>query len=257
MWKHARRLVIVSFIVFGVTNSAWAHEATLTKDSPKLIYVQGEASRSVPVDGARLTWTFPTEKGSFTDAGEAGRAIVDQIQKNLGELQGPNVSVIYGWDLLRQSKISWSTKGRRVDHKLVVELETIPPGKLHELVAQAIDRSLQTSDKLELEHVEVYLTDAKEQEAKTALFKEASKIALANAQGIASAFGSQLVGPRYVFASSNVSTDPRHLDSNGYASQAEAAASYSLSLKKSFKVNADLPDRMELSVSVVGAFEIQ
>lgn len=252
-------LVIVFAIALapGVVNAGWAHEAVLTKDSPKLIYAQGEASRSIPVDGVRLLFRFPIERGSFEEAGHSGQSVVETIRKQLASLEGAKISIVHGWDLLKQALISWGTKGKRIDHNFAVELEEIASGKLHELVAQVIDRSLQTNDKLELERIEVYLTDSTEQKAQAALYQEAAQVALANAQGIAGATGAQLVGPRYLFATSGVESQTAPRDSDYLSEAIEKKMYRSIEVRKSFKVRGDVSDHLDLSVNVVGVFEIQ
>ena len=248
------RIFLSGLFVCVLGGPCWAHEV-LTKDSPKLIYVQGSASRSVPVDGVRLLFTFSVEKGTFAEARSAGQEIIEAIRKSLADLKGPTVSFIQGWDLLKQAKISLNTKGRRVDHNVVVELEAVPAGRLHELVAQVIDRSLAVGGKLELRRIDVYLTKAKEQEMRAALFQEATQHTVQEAQGIAKAAGVQPVGPRYLFATSEVASHT-DLQEQVYGTAGQQFLS-SIVVRKSFKVEADVPDQLELSVSVVGAFEIQ
>lgn len=249
--------LIVGLMVFGIAGVSWAHEG-LTKESPKLIYTQGKATRAVPVDGVRLIFKFPVEGGSFEAAGQAGRTLVEGIRQRLGSLEGAKLSVVHSWDLVRQATISWGTKGKRIDHNFAVELEGIAPGRLHALVAQVIDQALQAHDKVELERIEVYLTEAAEAAARAALHQEAAKTALASAQGIAAASGAQMIGPRYLAAGSELSS-PTAAGPSGYFSS-ERLMKQSLSemeIRKSFRVRGDVPDQLDLSASVVGAYEIQ
>ena len=241
----------------ALTLPAFAHEATLTKDSPKLLYAQGEASRSVPVDGVRLTFTFTTEAGSFLEADRARQEIGEKIRQQLVTLQGPKVSLAFGWDLIRQGKLATEGSGRRLEHTLSVELEAIQAGQLHTLVAEALDRCVQIHKKLELERMEVYLTPSKEQELKAVLFKEAGTAALANAQAMAEGSGAKLSGPRFLVANTAL---PQSALQEGGLRGVEALASQALtksfSLQKSFKVRTEVPDQLEVSVSVVGVFEL-
>ncbi len=252
------RTVVASLITTNaLTLPAFAHEAPLTKDSPKLLYAQGETSRSVPVDGVRLTFTFTTESGSFLEADKVRQGIGEHIRQQLASLQGPKLSLAYGWNLIRQGKLATEGSGRRLEHTLSVELEAIPPGNLHALVAEAVDRCVQVHKKLELERIEVYLTPAKEQELKAALFKEASAAALANAQGIAEGSGAKLSGARFLVANTAL---PQSVLQEGGLRGVEALASQALtksfSLQKSFKVRTEVPDQLEVSVNVVGVFEL-
>jgi uncharacterized protein YggE len=229
---------------------AQAHDGP-TKDSPKLVHVQGTAERDVPVDGVRLLFSYATERGTFGQAGEDGQAIVAAIRKSVGDLDGPTLTVHYGWDLLRQAKISLSTKGRRIDHSLALELEGVAPGQLHNLVSHVIDRSLEASDKLELEQIEVYLTDAKEQEVRTALFADAAKQALTHAQAMVGATGAQIAGPRYLY-----STDQMVPFAQADSAREMMMTAGPIAVRKSFNVRAEVADHLTVGVTVLGAFEI-
>ena len=243
--------------VAAPSSSGFAQEETHAKKQPKLVFAQGEAKQTVAVDGVRLFFKFPTEKGSFVEAGKDGQAVIDAIRGRLTNLGGAVLSTTHGWDLLKQAKISFSTKGRRIDHDLVVELTQVPSGQLHALVAKVIDESLQASDKLELERIEVFLTDVKEAEVRLALLAEASKDAKARAEQAVSATGVELSGPYYLWTTSETGS-PMEQDSGSgfYKSKRMALAAEFVSVQKSFKVSADVPDQLELKVSISGAFEI-
>ena len=240
-------------LVFGASPLCWARESD--KEDPKVICTQGEATRSIPVDGVRLFFRFPVEKGSFDDARRSGDELVAKIRSGLGALPVEKTEIIHSWDLVRQAVLSWGTKGKRIDHNFAVELEGIPAGKLHEIVAQVVDRSLPVYDKLELERIEVYLREPTEQAARGSLYREAAKVALANAKGVAEASDVRLVGPRAFFTNSNVAslTEANVRYKSGLLS--EAASSFDV--RKSFKVRGDVPAELDLSVSVVGVFEIE
>lgn len=252
-----RMVGLASGLILGWVGISSAHDGMPGKDSPKLIYAQGEASQSVPADAVRLIFQFPIEKGSFEEARQTGDMLIEKVRQELSSLQGVKVSIIHSWDLIRQALISWGTKGKKIEHRFAVELEGIAPGKLHEMVSLAIDRSLPVYDKLEMEQIEVYLQEATEEAAKAALYEKAAKSALRYAQGMAQAAGAQLAGTRYLFASSQVVSQTEPERYSRMFSEDSAALRRGIEIRKSFKVRGDVPDELELSVSVVGAFEIQ
>ena len=118
--------------------------------------------------------------------------------------------------------------------------------------------SLQASDKLELERIEVFLTDKKEAEARLALLAEAAKDAKARAEQAASATGVELSGPYYLWTASETGSPmEQDSESRSYAPKRMMLGAQSLvSIQKSFKVSADVPDQLELKVSISGAFEV-
>jgi uncharacterized protein YggE len=237
--------------------AAQAHEG-LMKDSPKLITTQGAAKRAVPVDKVRILLSFVTERGTFGEAGKEGIELVEALQKRLANVEGPTLVSVYGWDLLKQAKISLTTKGRRIDHNLAIELEGIPPGRLHDLVGRVIDQALEVGGRaqLEVQSIEVDLSDAVEQQVRAELMAKASELALAQAKGMAEAAGAQIAGPRYLFANPEYQPMMDMGAEGGFAMMAQRAMP-GVAVRKSFRVQAEVPDTLELSVSVVGVFELQ
>jgi uncharacterized protein YggE len=218
---------------------------------PRLLSVSGEASEIVPVDGVRISFGFSTEKGSFQDSGAAGEEEARKLRDAVASINGVKVKAVHGWDLLRQAKISIGDRGRRIDHHVALEIEGIAEGKLHTVVAQAIDRSLPVAKDVTVESVQAYLTKDRERELRAKLKAQAVKRAGEKARALAEAAGVKLSAPQQVIGDS-VEGGVEPMMARG-----RMALFSSMEWRKGFNVSTEVPDSMEVTESVGVLFQIQ
>lgn len=102
--------VIIAMILFVGVGPILAEEAHFDPLERNLIFIEGDATITVPVNGFRLTFGFDVDKGSFAEANRESTRIIDQISANVKGLGLSNVEIIKGWDVLRQARISFGQK---------------------------------------------------------------------------------------------------------------------------------------------------
>ncbi len=228
--------------------------SALEEKDARAIHVTGEASVTVPVDAVRITFIFPSESGTFEESHAEGKSLFDKIREAVPLGEPLKLETVYGWDLLRQSKISWGQKGRRINQKMTISVEGIPKGELHAFLAKTIDDVLRVDGKIELESIEVYLTDAAEEKAKVGLWKLAARKAKIQAKEMADAMGAQLGAVRFISNAPGMSDNGQGRDGKMYSMSGEMG---SLRVRQSFKVPTEVPDFIESGVRVWAAYDIK
>lgn len=127
-----------------------------------MIVVEGEANLSVPVNEFSISFTFDVEKGSFDEARMQSKRISERIGQVLKELNIPKSVVVEGWNLIKESKISFGSKGRKLSNIITITVEDVPNGKLHEFLSKIIDNVLTIDHSIVLNDIEIDITDAVE-----------------------------------------------------------------------------------------------
>lgn len=255
-----KKLGLVVGLALGSIALTWAAENFHGEVHPKdrkLIFVEGKSSLTEFMNAVKLSFKFTTEKDSFEEAAKTGENIVKKMQEVAGKIG--QARVIYGWDLLKQSRISWGEKGRKITQTVQVEVENIPQGKLFTVLPHLIDTILPISSSLELESITTYITAALEQDIRTRLYSQAVALAQKQAKTIADSSDGKLVGPYRIFANNNLS----HATRDVYASQdffdgnVEGIRTAAIQLHRSFKLETEIQDSAEYSTTILGAFEIK
>lgn len=240
----------IAFALVAASSVAWG----LEEKNPRVFNVQGDASVSVAADAVRLSFSYPTEDRTFEETAAEGKGIADKIQEAITKDPSLKVKPIYGWDLIRQAKISWGQKGRTINQKISFEVENIPAGKLHKNVAAFIDGALKVNDKIQLDAVEVYLSEEAGLKARESAIKVAAKRAHGQAKLLAEAMSVQLGPLRFISTGMQAMANGR---AAGGDYMAERMSFSKMEVRQSFKVPAEVTDMLEIKVSLWAVYEIK
>lgn len=222
-----------------------------------LIYVSGKSELTVPANQFSLTFGFDVEKGSFRDTQEASAKIIEGIASKAKGLGLQDVEIVKGWDLVRQARIALGAKGRKISNRVIVKVKNFPQSKMHDLIAAMIDGGISVDGAVELQEVQIGLTDELEDKKRAESVLEALKNLEANAKSAAGALGRNIVAPKQV----SVSEDPRTLSvgaeyGGGYARADMMMSQKLISVQKSFNVQSEISDHVKLAVTVGGVYEL-
>ncbi|MDD5217573.1 MAG: SIMPL domain-containing protein [Candidatus Omnitrophica bacterium] len=261
--KKSMVALILAVGVVSQAGSVFAEEAHVDPLKRNLIFVEGMAEITVPINAFSLVFGFDIDKISFNDARSDSERIIEKISSNIRAMDIPNVEIIRGWDLVKQAKVSFMSKGRKISNRVTVKVVDFPAGKMHELIARMIDDSLAVDNAVFLEDVDIYVTEEIQNQKKQEVLTEALKTLKANAERSAEALGSKVAGPKRVFISSAehvgsvmpVSED-RLYDYELASEQKGHKRSSLVSINKGFKVRAQIVDNIKISAQVTGIYEI-
>lgn len=249
-------LMLVSFVVF-------AQEPNHDPMARNLIFVEGVSELTVPVNGFSLTLDFDLEKASFNEAHQRAQGIIAAIQSMTSKLGLKEVEIIKGWDLVRQYKISFGSKGKKISNRLIIKVKNFPEGKLHDMLASMIDQSLAVDEAISLVDVNVFLTDELENMKKEEVVQEALKNLHSNAGKAAQAVQRTMSMPKRVFVTSEASVQEQEDSSRanyGYGSEVLAEQAFAsrkiISVQKSFKVQSQVTDQIKMIAKVAGIYQI-
>ncbi|MCD4780293.1 MAG: SIMPL domain-containing protein [Candidatus Omnitrophica bacterium] len=252
---------IVGFIVvsvFVVSVSSWAQQVPANQSEKDIVIVSGHASKMVNVDAFRLDFVFDVDRGSFGAAVAASEDIVSKIEGKLKEIQGDSYRVIKGWDLLKQKKISVNSKSRKISNKISIDVDQVKLGELLSQIGRIVDAVIQVNSKISLESMKVYVSDYKRQRIQ----KELVAQAVGDMQALAAITATksdrkikQLI--RVVYLPGNLELEQH----DGYPFREPFRASTinvwaSFSERKSFNVEAEVSDQIEMSTRIMGYYEM-
>lgn len=258
--KTKGMVFVVLALLFSFIGPAFAQKCDYDPMERNLIFVEGEAEIAVPVDGFSLTFGFDIEKATFSDASRESNKIADKISANLKEMGLSKIEIIKGWDIVRQGKIAIGAKGRRLSNRLVVRVNEYPAGKLHDLIAEIIDRASAADSSIVLERVSVFVSDEKENKNKEEVLTKALKALQSNAKSAAEALSRILSYPKRIYLSSGEeiykSEEPRSWDYTDRRQEYFARKSF-VSIQKSFKVQSEVVDGIKLTAKVCGIYQLE
>ncbi len=247
-------VVIIAAILMPLLASA--DQVTYDPLTSNIIYASGEAEIIVPVNGFKISFNFELDKASFKEANDGATKIIEEITAAVKSLGLNNIEVIKGWDIVRQAKISLSAKGRKIANRIQVQVIDYPEGKLHELIATIIDKSLAVSPLVALNEVQVFVSADMELKKKDEVTAQAIKALEANATRTATTLGRKIVAPKRIFVNEEdifgkniVKDEPEYL--------AAYATKRFISIQKSFRVEAQIVDKMSMLVKVYGIYQIE
>lgn len=255
-------VLAVMLFAFGFsTGAVLAEETHYDPMARNLIFVEGKAETTIPVNGFSLTFGFDIEKGSFADASSYSNGIVDRISAGVKALNLTSIEIIKGWDIVKRAKISIGAKGKKISNVLTVRVLDYPQGKLHELIAAIIDKSLAVDPAIALENIKVFVSEDIENKKKEELVDEALKALKSNASRAAEAVGRKLSAPKRIYISSeqDVYKSEESYDRlyPSYEMPASPPIKRAISIQKSFNVSAEIVDHMKMSATVFGVYEIE
>lgn len=222
-----------------------------------LIVAEGEASLSVPINEFRISFTFDIEKGSFDEARIESKRISERIGQVLKELNIPRSEVVEGWNLIKESKISFGSKGRKLSNIITITVEDIPKGKLHEFLGKIIDNVLAIDRSIVLDDIEIDITDAIDRAKKQEALSKAVEALESNAMKIAQSLGRKISSPKRVFVSSRESLE-KIGKSESYDYSYSFTQEYAKPVfRKGFKVKGQIVDHIYITANVIGIYEIE
>lgn len=253
-----RWLLFLTFVLLlGSISTAVAEECDYDPLERNLIFVEGEAEITVPVDGFSLAFSFDVDRAAFGDASKESNKIADKIAAQIKELGLSNVEIIKGWDIVKQAKISIGAKGRRLSNRLVVRVLDYPQGKFHDLIAEAIDRTIAVDSSIALEDVSILISEAKENKKKEEVLVEALKALQSNAKSAAQALGRVLSQPKRIYISSEQGTYKSEESLYQSRGDREYLAKSFASIQKSFRVKSEIVDNVKLTAKVHGIYQLE
>ncbi|MEI8176174.1 MAG: hypothetical protein WCG78_04845, partial [Candidatus Omnitrophota bacterium] len=167
---------------------------------------------------------------------------------------------VKGWDVMRQAKISFGSKGRKLFNRVTVEAVNFPEGKLHELIATIVDMSLSVSDLVSLENASVFVTDDVESKKKEEVLALALKALGSNATKSAEALNRKIIAAKRVFVTNEhrVGATMDMMDA-GIACEKSMRQELSsvINVQKSFRVDAQIVDQIKLTAKVAGVYQVE
>jgi hypothetical protein len=249
-------VLFVALVLFSSSTNVFAENGYSLVDPLKrnLIFAEGSAEIVIPVNNFEIQFGFDIQKGSFNEASQESNGIFDTIEREIKSLGLSDVEIIKGWDLLKQAKISFGSKGKKISTKVTIKVRNCPQGQLHSIIAQVIDRALAVNNAIVLENINVFIDDKIEQEKKQEVIESALKKLNTNAARIAVSLGRKVISPKRVYVTSKeVVSDTMDLKQAFYD---YSIAARKIEIRKSFKVDAEIADYIEVSATVTGVFEI-
>lgn len=259
MLKHYVMLAIVFLLL---SHTAFAQEQQNQTFDPlkrNLIFVDGQAEVTVPVNGFSLTFHFDVNKGSFDESRQESQKIIDNIKLSLDQLGIKDYELIQGWDMVRQSKISLSSKGRKITNNVIVKVKNFPRGQLYSQVAALIDRIITANDSMELVEINVFVTEENEQKARQDVLAKAVQNLDRNAAQIAQSLGRKMTSVKRIYTAQGGSIDRGQMyqEMDGLHKERSFLAQNFISVQKSFKVPAEITDSFKFTASVSGIYEVE
>lgn len=246
-----------SFVLLIGTAAAQEAPATYDPLSRNLIVAEGESRVTVPVNAFDAVFDFDVEKATFADAQKESERIASIIEVNTKDLGLQNVEVLKGWDLIRQGRISFTSKAKKLSNVVTVRVTDFPKGKLHEFIAAITDRALSADGAVALKNIRVYLTETVENERRIEASNQALKALQVNADRMAGSLGRKVKAVKRVYPSvmqaRAAMEDKYKMESYGVMSEMQSV----VSIQKSFKVESEVTDHLEISAAVSGLYEIE
>jgi len=217
-----------------------------------LIFVEGDASATVPVSGFSIEIDFDESRKTFSLASETSYARISNIEASLKAAGIESISILKGWDLIKQNTLSLESKAKIISNKTVISIGSYPKDKLHNTLARAIDIILKESKKITIKNVSVYLSPKEEKAVKQKLTLEAIANMKTNASAIAKSLGKKNVLPKRVYYHTRFGIPDRSFEAQPYMQLSSAKVSYN----KRFRFKSEIVDQIKLSTSVSGVFQI-
>ncbi len=255
--KNVTLSILSLFLIFS--GSIFAEEANYDPMERNLIIAEGEALITVPVNAFDISFDFDMERGTFSKAGVDSDRLIRALEANLKGLNIKQLEIIKSWDVMKQALISFKTKGRKVSNVFTVRVKNFEEGRLHELIAAIIDQSLAADPGLVLKRLRVYLTEDVENTRRAEAMTKAVQALESNAKRVADGLGRKVTAPKRVFTSTNDQPQPiRAQQYDMLYSEVTAPMKRSLvSVRKSFNVEADVVDHIDISANVSGIYQIE
>jgi hypothetical protein len=250
--------ILTLFVMFMYSVCTAVEENCYDPLERNLIFVEGQAEITVPVDYFAISFGFDIEKPSFSESSNESARIMNAVGENAKKLGLADVEIIKGWDLLRQSKISIGSKGKRISNMVTVRVKNFPVERMHELIARIIDESLALNSSIALDNIEVSVSEEMENKKKAEVTAGALKALQENATRAAQAIGKTAVIPKRIFITSDQAVMAQDYEAKSKYEYGGALAQRSfVSFQKSFRVKAQVSDTIKISAKVSGVYQIE
>lgn len=254
-------IIMVGAFMLGTTFAS-AEEYNYDPMQRNLITVQGESKIVVPVNAFDILFDFDMEKGSFTEASQESQRVINTIQSSLADLEPAKIEIIKGWDLVKQGTISFGSKGKKISNIIKLRVTEFPNEKLHEYIATILDKSLPVNSGLIVKGVEVYLTEEVENAKKEELLEQAIRKLESNSARIAKGLGKKITAAKRIYVKVTEKSDPQENYLSYHSSMKEKvmyerSSLSDVSIRKRFRLQADIEDHIEMTSSIFGIYEIE
>lgn len=253
-----KKMAFILLMILGLSPIAEAQE-TSGFDPLKynLLSAQGDAEVSVPVNTFNIYFGFEANKASFDEGRSSSDEIIKNITSKVNALKAGEVQIIRGWDLVRQERISFGAKGRKISNRLIIKVKNFQQGKMHELIAKIIDQSLAVSGDVVLENLEVSISEDVETTAKQQALKNALTALQANADRSAETLGKRRGDPKNISLWEDAPMGGPRMEYMSMAmGEQDAGLRKMVNIQKSFNVQAEIVDHVKIKVRVYGLYEL-
>jgi uncharacterized protein YggE len=252
-----KKLIYLTIFLSAFSVSAFAAES-LSYDplARNLIYVDGQAKVTAQVDSFDIAFDFDVARGSYDEGRKEAEEFAIKTENALKDLQFKQIEVIRGWDLIRQDRISLTSKAKQISNILRIRVVGFPTGKLHESISKVIDRTLAVNGAIGLRSVSVDLSPEAETKANDEALAKAVAALETKAKLVAEGLGSKVVAAKQIFISNNQQAPM----ARGMLMESYAQASYfksPVTIQKNFRVDTQVPDSVDIATTVNGVYEIQ
>lgn len=223
-------------VLLGASSASYSATATVA--------VPGSASRTVTTDELSIVLALPTEGESFADAEREADDLVQRITSRLDSDFPGRVQIDRQVAALRQKRISWSSKAKKLDHRVTIRIGGFQDDLPGEAVA-ILDALLALDSRLEATDMEGRLSDDKAANVRAELLVAALRDAHRKADALAKEAGYRVQHLRVVNAAPGYR-------SSGYG---DFIAESIVVQSRAFRMTADLMGAIEMSVQLVAEYE--
>jgi uncharacterized protein YggE len=214
-----------------------------------IITVSGHAAQTVLTDELRITLEMSTESATFAGAKGEADAVANRIRSELATVHSGFIHVSTHIQVLKQKKISWSSKAKKLTHSFDVTLRDIDQN-LPELAASIVDTVLKLDSRLAVSDLVGVISDIKQAEVRSNLLATAVQDARSSATVLAAEADLEVLRPKAI----HVTPGYVPYGHNVYDSFAPGIAE-AVSINRGFTVYGALVDEQQVSVNLVVEFE--
>ena len=226
-------LAIIALPVFSATASEGV-----------VIAVPGSATKVVTTDELSISFDVSTESASFSGAKSEADTLVASVKDELEHDYPGRVHVSSQINVLKQKKISWSSKAKKLDHRVTVTIGGFQKD-LPDQAVRVLDKLLALDPRLELTDMEGRLSEDKTAQVRAELLTAALQDAYRRASALAEEAGQRISAPRVINAAPGYSV-------SRYGNQFvdEFVTTYA----SSFYVTTELVGEAQMSMELVAEY---
>ena len=214
-----------------------------------IISVPGQSTELVTTDALKITLDLATQGTSFSAAKREADDVATKLQVVLESLNPGTVTVHSQFVVLKHKKISWSSKAKRLDHRITIVVEDAKSA-LSDVAVTVVDKALASDPRLAVSELIGQISDKKTATVRADLLARAVKDCRRKAEVLADGAGLRVTD---VVAVSAVPGYGLRSDFDGIQ---ESIAFLSVR-GRSFTATSRVVDELELRVDLVAQFKTE